>query len=161
MHQLVEAKRGFSFQSDGPLDMRMDTKLTVSAKELVNQLPVDQLTEVFKDYGEIPGAKSLAVKVVNNRPFATTLQLAAVCGKWSQQAFQALRIAVNDELGALVEVIPQIKSVLGHNGRAVIISFHSLEDRIVKNQFKGWGITLTKKPIVGERGSKLRAYQKI
>ena len=103
----------------------------------------------------------MAQKIISNRPVTTTIQLSTVCGKWSQQAFQALRIAVNDELGSLIQVIPQIKNVLEIGGRVVIISFHSLEDRIVKNQFKNWGIALTKKPIEGERGSKLRAFEKI
>lgn len=160
MHQFTEGRRGFSVQNDGPLDMRMGD-MAVTAAELINQLPVNQLANLFKDFGEIPGAKSLAQKIIDARPLTTTSQLATICGKWSQQAFQALRIAVNDELGALAQVIPQIKKVLDHNGRAIIISFHSLEDRIVKNGFKDWGIALTKKPIEGERGSKLRAYQKI
>lgn len=160
MHQFSEGRRGFSLQNDGPLDMRMG-ETAVTAAELVNQLSVDQLASIFKDFGEIPAAKALAQKIISNRPLVTTGQLATVCGKWSQQAFQALRIAVNDELSSLTEVIPQIKNVLSPGGRAVIISFHSLEDRIVKNGFKDWGIMLTHKPIEGERGSKLRAYQKI
>jgi 16S rRNA (cytosine1402-N4)-methyltransferase len=160
MHQFKQARRGFSFQYDGPLDMRMGNT-AVTAAVLVNQLPVEQLASILKDFGEIPTAKALAQKIVSVRPLTTTSQLTQVCDKWSQQAFQALRIAVNDELGALGEVIPQIKNVLAPGGRAVIISFHSLEDRIVKNQFKNWGIALTKKPVEGERGSKLRAYQKI
>lgn len=160
MHQFTEGRRGFSIQNDGPLDMRMgDTAIT--AAELINQLSVDQLASILKDFGEIPGANALAQKIISSRPLVTTGQLATICGKWSQQVFQALRIAVNDELGALTSVIPQIKNVLKSGGRAVIISFHSLEDRIVKNEFKDWGIMLTKKPIDGERGSKLRAYQKI
>ena len=160
MHQFSEGRRGFSIQNDGPLDMRMGDS-AVTAAELVNQLSVEQLSSLFRDFGEIVGAKALAQKIVNARPLTTTSQLASICGKWSQQAFQALRIAVNDELGALTSVIPQIKNVLNHGGRAVVISFHSLEDRIVKNEFKNWGIMLTKKPVEGERGSKLRAYQKI
>lgn len=160
MHQFSEGRRGFSLQNDGPLDMRMG-ETAVTAAELVNQLSVDQLASIFKDFGEIAGAKTLAKKIIDARPIMTTSQLANICGKWSQQAFQALRIAVNDELSSLTEVIPQIKNVLSPGGRAVIISFHSLEDRIVKNGFKDWGITLTKKPVAGERGSKLRAYQKI
>lgn len=160
MRQFSEGRRGFSIQNNGPLDMRMgDTSIT--AAELVNQLSVKQLTSILSDFGEIPAAKALAQKIVNHRPIATTSELASICSQWDQQAFQAIRIAVNDELGSLTQVIPQIKNILDHGGRAVIISFHSLEDRIVKNEFKDWGITLTKKPIVGERGSKLRAYQKI
>ncbi len=160
MHQIEDSSRGFSYQVDGPLDMRMGNS-AVTAAELVNQLSVGQLASLFKDFGEIPEAKTLASKIIENRPIASTLLLASICGKWSQQAFQALRIAVNDELGALTQVIPQIKNILDTGGRVVIISFHSLEDRIVKNQFKNWGIALTKKPIGGERGSKLRAFEKI
>ena len=165
MHQITDSQRGFSFQADGPLDMRMGNS-AVTAAELVNRLSVDQLSSLFKDFGEIPGAKSLATKIVANRPMSTTSQLAKICGKWSQQVFQALRIAVNDELGALNQAMPQIISVLDNGGRAVIISFHSLEDRIVKNSFNSWannnlGIVLTKKPIAGERGSKLRAFEKV
>lgn len=160
MHQIQDSSRGFSYQTDGPLDMRMGNS-SVTAAELVNQLPIEQLTSLLKDFGEIPGARTLASKIIKNRPLSTTSQLASICGKWSQQAFQALRIAVNDELGALTQTIPQIKDILEVGGRAVFISFHSLEDRIVKNQFNKWGIVLTKKPVAGERGSKLRAYQKI
>lgn len=161
MHQFSEGRRGFSLQNDGPLDMRMDANLPNTAADLINHLPFNHLAKIFKDFGEIAGAKTLAKKIIDARPIMTTSQLANICGKWSQQAFQALRIAVNDELSSLTEVIPQIKNVLSPGGRAVIISFHSLEDRIVKNGFKDWGIMLTHKPIEGERGSKLRAYQKI
>ena len=160
MHQIIDSKRGFSFQAEGPLDMRMG-ETAVTAAELVNQLSVNQLASILKDFGEIPDAKSLASKIVANRSYSTTGQLAKICGKWSQQAFQALRIAVNDELGALTQVIPQIKNILEVGGRAVFISFHSLEDGIVKKEFKNWGLSLTKKPIQGERGSKLRAFEKI
>ena len=161
MHQIVDSKRGFSFQAEGPLDMRMDTNLSNTAADLINHLSLNHLTKVFKDFGEIPEAKVLAKKIIDNRPLETTGQLAQLCGKRSQQVFQALRIAVNDELGALTQVIPQIKNILEVGGRAVIISFHSLEDGIVKKEFKNWGLSLTKKPIQGERGSKLRAFEKI
>ena len=161
MHQIEDSTRGFSYQTDGPLDMRMDKSSSANASDLINHLSFNHLTKIFNDFGEIPQAKSLAQKIIDNRPVTTTSQLATICGKWSQQAFQALRIAVNDELGALAQVVPQIKNILVVGGRVVIISFHSLEDRIVKNQFKNWGKMLLKKPIAGERGSKLRAYEKI
>lgn len=160
MHQIEDSKRGFSYKTAGPLDMRMGDS-AVTAAELINRLSVNQLTSLLKDYGEMPSAKVLAAKIIKNRPISSTEQLAGICGKWAQQAFQALRIAVNDELGALTQVIPQIKNMLEPAGRAVIISFHSLEDRIVKDEFRDWGIALTKKPIAGERGSKLRAFEKI
>jgi len=158
-HQINTPGRGFSFQSQGPLDMRMDPTLPNTAGALVNQLPVEQLTSLFQDYGEIPAAKSLAAKITSARPLTTTDQLAHITGKWSRQAFQALRIAVNDELGALTEVLAQAQEILAPQGRLVIISFHSLEDRIVKQTLKNMQ-SLTAKPIQGEKGSKLRAYAK-
>ena len=158
-HQIATSGRGFSFQSQGPLDMRMDPSLPNTAETLINQLPVEQLTSLFQDYGEIPAAKILATKIVAARPLATTDQLAVITGKWSRQAFQALRIAVNDELGALTEVLSQAQEILAPGGRLVIISFHSLEDRIVKQTLKNMN-TLTAKPVTGEKGSKLRAYVK-
>ena len=159
-HQVEQASRGFSFQKDGPLDMRMDPALANTAATLVNQLTVDQLTKILRDFGEIPVAKSLAAKIVAARPLTATNQLANIAGpKWSRQVFQALRITVNDELGALETVLPQAREVLAPGGRLVIISFHSLEDRIVKHYFKDWQ-SLTPKPVIGEKNSKLRAYVK-
>lgn len=165
-HQVETAARGFSWQKEGPLDMRMDPSTTPRAAELVNQWPVNQLASLFKDFGEIPVAKTLADKIIAARPLTTTTQLAKITGKWSQQAFQALRIAVNDELGALEVALPQALDVLELEGRVVVISFHSLEDRLVKRRFLGWqeegkGQVLTAKPVRGERGSKLRAFAKI
>ncbi len=165
-HQVETPQRGFSFQLSGPLDMRMGPSTALRAAELVNLLSVNQLTSLLKDYGEIPVAKTLASKIVAARPLTTTSQLAKVSGRrWSRQAFQALRIAVNDELGALATALPQAMSLLKLGGRLVVISFHSLEDRLVKQQFVRWqtagqGKTLTPKPILGERGSKLRAFLK-
>lgn len=156
-HQVATGSRGFSFQIDGPLDMRMDPSLPVTAATLVNQLSVDQLTGLFKDFGEIPVAKSLAEKIIAMRPFQTTLQLAKITGKWSQQAFQALRIAVNDELGALESVLPQAYDLLEPEGRLVVISFHSLEDRIVKHHFSKNNLV---KYLEGSKNAKLRAYVK-
>jgi len=159
-HQINTPSRGFSFQTSGSLDMRMDPTLINTAATLINQLTVDQLARILRDFGEIPAAKPLAAKIVSARPLTTTDQLAAVTGrKWSRQAFQALRIAVNDELGALETVLPQAREILAPEGRLVIISFHSLEDRIVKRYFKDWQ-SLTPKPITGEKSSKLRAYVK-
>lgn len=158
-HQIATPGRGFSFQSPGPLDMRMDPTLPNTAATLVNQLPVEQLASLFQDYGEIPAAKTLAAKIAAARPLTTTDQLANITGKWSQQAFQALRIAVNDELGALTEVLSQAQEILAPGGRLVVISFHSLEDRIVKQTLKNMS-SLTPKPIEGEKGSRLRAYVK-
>lgn len=164
-HQFDTAARGFSIQQDGPLDMRMGDS-GVSAADIVNLWPAEQLTKIFQDYGEIPAAKSLAQKIVDMRPFATTLQLAEVTKQWARQAFQSIRIAVNDELGVITQVLPQAFELLQPGGRIVIISFHSLEDRIVKNQFRLWenqnlGVNLTSKPVDGEKKSKLRAFEKI
>lgn len=158
-HQINTPSRGFSFQESGPLDMRMDPNLPNTAATLVNQLSVNQLTSLFKDYGEIPVAKTLAVKISVARPLVTTDQLAKITGKWSRQAFQALRIAVNDELGSLEQVLSEAQEILDPEGRLVIISFHSLEDRIVKHTLINMQ-SLTPKPIVGEKGAKLRAYVK-
>lgn len=158
-HQISTPNRGFSFQASGPLDMRMDPSLPNTAATLINQLSVNQLASLLKDYGEIPVAKTLAVQMVAARPLTTTDQLAAVTGKWSRQVFQALRIAVNDELGALEQVLPQAQEVLAPGGRLVVISFHSLEDRIVKHALINMQ-SLTPKPVVGEKGAKLRAYVK-
>lgn len=159
MHQLEEAGRGFSIQKDGPLDMRMDVRLPNTAATLVNSLPVENLSQIFKDYGEIPVARSLAQKVFESKPFATTGELSKVTSKWSRQAFQALRIAVNDELGSLQRVLPEAYDLLMVGGRLVVISFHSLEDRIVKN-FPG-GRQITPKPVSGEKKAKLRVIEKI
>lgn len=158
-HQISTPNRGFSFQSSGPLDMRMDPSLPNTAATLVNQLSVNQLTSVLKDFGEIPVAKTLAAKITAARPLMTTEQLAKITGKWSRQAFQALRIAVNDELGALQEVLLQSQEILAPGGRLVVISFHSLEDRIVKHTLINMQ-SLTPKPVAGEKGARLRAYVK-
>ena len=158
-HQINTPGRGFSFQESGLLDMRMDPNLPNTAATLVNQLSVNQLTSLLRDFGEIPVAKLLAVKIIAARPLTTTDQLAAITGKWSRQAFQALRIAVNDELGALKEILSQAQQILAPGGRLVVISFHSLEDRIVKHTLKNMP-SLTPKPVIGEKGAKLRAYVK-
>ena len=165
-YQFETPTRGFSFQDDGPLDMRMDPSLSITAATLVNNLSINQLSSLFKDYGEIPVAKSLAAKIITARSINTTRELAKITRKWSRQAFQALRIDVNDELGAIQATLPQAFDLLESSGRLVVISFHSLEDRIVKIQFNNWakdglGQILTPKPIVGEKSAKLRAIQKI
>ncbi len=158
-HQISAPGRGFSFQAPGPLDMRMDPSLLNTAATLVNRLSVNQLTGLLRDFGEIPVAKPLATKIIAARPLTTTDQLANITGKWSRQAFQALRIAVNDELGALQTVLPQAQEILAPGGRLVVISFHSLEDRIVKHALINMP-SLTPKPVTGEKSAKLRAYVK-
>lgn len=160
--QIEDSKRGFSFMKKGPLDMRMDKSLKMDAGFIVNRARENELTKIIKEYGEEPKARSIAKRIVSNRPIVTTTQLASLikkvyCGKRgkidpSTKTFQALRIAVNDELNSLKESLEQILPFLEKGGRVVVLSFHSLEDRIVKEKFKGWkdeGIfnILTKKPI--------------
>ncbi len=174
-HQLDTGSRGFSFQSDGPLDMRMGDS-AITAAELVNQLSVDQLASLFRYFGEIPAAKSLAEKIISARSLQTTKDLAQVTGKWTRQAFQAIRIAVNDELGAITTALPDSLEILKPGGKLVVITFHSLEDRIIKNFFNTWEKEslvkiLTPKPVgptelemqqnPRSKSAKLRALEKI
>lgn len=141
--QLTEHERGFSFMADGPLDMRMDPASPLTAAELVNEWPQEALADVIFRYGEEPRSRRIAAAIIRARPMHSTGELAEVVsqalgGKQGKrthpatQTFQALRIAVNDELGALVAVLPQIVTLLTGGGRLAIITFHSLEDRIVK-----------------------------
>lgn len=147
-HQFDTPSRGFSFQTSGPVDMRMDNSQSTTAGDLVNTLPEGQLAHIFQVFGEIPASRLLANKIITHRPLLTTLDLARITHPWSRQAFQALRIATNDELGALEQALPQAYDLLAPGGRLVVISFHSLEDRIVKNFFKSVsGTVLTPKPI--------------
>ncbi len=142
-YQLAEADRGFSFQTPGPLDMRMDPQGLLTAAEIVNEWPQDELADLIYRYGEEPRSRRVAQVIVQARPLHSTLDLADVVSRAlgghkgqrlhpATRVFQALRIAVNDELSALEAVLPQIVSLLAPGGRFAIISFHSLEDRIVK-----------------------------
>ncbi|AJE02365.1 16S rRNA (cytosine(1402)-N(4))-methyltransferase RsmH [Geobacter pickeringii] len=150
-HQLDTASRGFSFQADAPLDMRMDTDSGVTAADLVNELDEGELTRIIRDYGEERWAKRIAdfiVKARQTSPIERTFQLVDVVkgaipkAKWEERihpatrTFQALRIAVNDELGSLERGLASGIGLLAPGGRGVVISFHSLEDRIVKNTFR-------------------------
>lgn len=150
-HQLDTGARGFSFRTDAPLDMRMDPDLPASAADLVNELPEDELARIIREYGEERWAKRIAAFIVKARaeaPLTTTLQLVDVIkgaiprAKWEERihpatrTFQALRIAVNDELGSLEQGLATGLGLLKKGGRAVVISFHSLEDRIVKESFR-------------------------
>lgn len=174
-HHFDTPGRGFSYRLEGPLDMRMGSS-AVTAAEIVNQFPVKQLTSLFKEFGELPNAKSLAEKILKSRPYTTTTDLARITGKWSQQVFQALRIVVNDELGVLETALPKAFDILETGGRLVVISFHSLEDRIVKKTFQDWesqhkARILTDKPVVADneelqinprsKSAKLRCIEKI
>ncbi|NTW62292.1 16S rRNA (cytosine(1402)-N(4))-methyltransferase RsmH [Candidatus Saccharibacteria bacterium] len=167
--QLDQNERGFSFTNDGPLDMRMDRRQEVSASTLVNKASAQELSRIINQYGEEPigYAKSIADAIVTARPLNTTKELADLIkqnyrGKWRKthpatRTFQALRIAVNDELKQVEDIMPLLPGLLKPGGRAGIISFHSLEDRIVKLYFKdqfesGLEAVLapvTKKPIAG------------
>lgn len=167
--QLDQGERGFSFKQNGPLDMRMDRSQGITAAELIDQSTVQELATIINDYGEEPymQAKNLAEVIIAHRPFTDTETLAALIkqnyrGRQGRihpatRTFQALRIAVNDELGQVKAVLPLLPKLLKKDGRVGIISFHSLEDRLVKRFFKeqenaGYEAelhTLTKKPISG------------
>jgi 16S rRNA (cytosine1402-N4)-methyltransferase len=139
--QLERAERGFSFQEEGPLDMRMNPSSAVTAAHLVNESSEQELREIIATYGEEPKARAVARAIVDHRPVRTTLELADIVthavGRRGRlhpatRTFQALRIAVNAELDGLRAVLPQTLDVLAKGGRLAIISFHSLEDRLVK-----------------------------
>lgn len=184
---LDKANRGFSVVRDGPLDMRMDQSTGKTAAEYINSASEKQLETILRSYGEEPKARKIARILVSDRPFESTTQLAGtikrVYGGYSKhhpavRSFQALRIAVNDELGLLNMMLPIALGLLAPGGRLAIITFHSLEDRIVKQFFadevdKGYESViniLTKKPIIPSaeeisfnpraRSSKLRAVSK-
>lgn len=138
---LNEVRRGFSIQLDGPLDMRMDQTQALTAEEIVNTWSADDIAKILADYGEEPKARRIAQLILEHRPFRTTTELAAVVARaWpghsrvhpATRTFQALRIAVNDELGQLEQSLPLWQQLLAPGGRLGVISFHSLEDRIVK-----------------------------
>lgn len=187
--QLDMGERGFSFTHNGPLDMRMDRRQDVSAETLVNTANKDELVRIITQYGEEPlgFARRIAQAITENRPLRTTEELADLVkqvhvGKWKKthpatRTFQALRIAVNQELRQVEELLPLIPNLLKKGGRIGIISFHSLEDRLVKQYFSeqknaGYEAELqivTKKPLAGDiydvhnprsRSSKLRVAVK-
>jgi len=140
--QLDVAERGFSFQQDGPLDMRMDARQTLTAAELVNSLDAEELARIFWELGGESQSRRIARAVVADRPFQTTRQLAGMIERVAPRhgqrahpatkAFQALRIAVNDELGSLKRGLSAALAMLKPGGRLAVITFHSLEDRLVK-----------------------------
>jgi len=144
--QLDTPERGFSFQSEGPLDMRFDPTEPVNAAELVNTLAEDDLADLIWLYGEEHASRRIAAAIVRSRPVTTTRQLAeivsrAMGGQRSRihpatRTFQALRIAVNQELQAVENVLPQAVNALAPGGRMAVISFHSMEDRLVKHFFR-------------------------
>lgn len=147
-HQLDAKERGFTFHEDVALDMRMDTTQRFSAYEVVNGYSADELTRIIRDYGEERWAKRIAQFVVDNRPINSTGRLVEVIKMAvpvaarrdgphpARRTFQAIRIEVNQELGLLEGAVREAVSVLKPGGRLCIITFHSLEDRIVKNTFR-------------------------
>jgi len=191
--QLTDSERGFSFQKDGPLDMRMDRRSPVTAAVLVNSLPERQLMQVLFEYGEERWSRRIARAIVDERqkaPVSRTLQLADLIRRAvprsgqgrrihpATRTFQALRIVVNQELDQLGVGLAEAVSVLNDGGRLCVISFHSLEDRIVKRTFKALTQTeppqlrlITKKPVVPgpeeirvnprSRSAKLRAVERM
>jgi len=146
-HQFDEAERGFSTRHDAPLDMRMDQRQSLTAADVITNYSEQQLHKIFEQYGEVTNSKTLARTIVELRSTQSLKSINAfkqalrgvVKGnpnRYFAQVFQALRIEVNDELGALKEMLQQIPPLLKPGGRAIIITFHSLEDRLVKNFFR-------------------------
>lgn len=149
-HQLDSAERGFSFREDAPLDMRMDRSSGESAEELIARVDTEELERIIRTYGEERWARRVARTIVREReksPVDSTLRLAGIVAAAvpksreerihpATRTFQAIRIAVNDELGSLERGLESAISLLNPGGRGVVISFHSLEDRIVKNAFR-------------------------
>ena len=184
--QLDEAHRGFSFRADGPLDMRMDARSELTAEQVVNEADEEELARIVYEYGEERRSRRIARAVVRARPIRTTAELAGVISAVAPsmkgdkihpatRTFQALRIHVNDELGEIQSLLKSAGSLLKPGGRVVLISFHSLEDRLVKDSFResarlGELEILTKKPAIAAeeeqmrnpraRSAKLRAAEK-
>jgi 16S rRNA (cytosine1402-N4)-methyltransferase len=199
-HQFDKGERGFSTRFEGPLDMRMDQRQENNASDILKKYTEQQLHKLFEQYGEVTNSKTLAKQIVqqrNHSPLQTIAHLKALINpvvkgnpnKYLAQVFQALRIEVNDEMGALKEMLEQLPAVLKPGGRAAIITFHSLEDRLVKNFFKNETFDeqeenpllqherknnlkiITKKPIIAgdeevkknprSRSAKLRVVEKV
>jgi len=183
--QVKDAERGFSFQIDGPLDMRYDRSRGYTAADILNTWKRDQLVALFRNYGEIKHPEKVVQEIMQQRkkvPFSRTGQLSSlICSLVRRRGhrhpatlfFQALRLAVNNELECLSAGLEQARQLLRKSGRIVVISFHSLEDRIVKHFFAGCAdfSILTKKPVVPDfnlikthpesRSARLRAAEKI
>lgn len=164
--QLADPARGFSFASEGALDMRFDARAQTTAADLVNDLDEDELADLIFEYGEERASRKIARAIAHARPLETATQLARVIeialGRRGRihpatRTFQALRIAVNRELEVIENVLPQIAETLAIGGRVAIIAFHSLEDRIVKNYFRSNKQlrVLTKHPIQATRAEEL------
>lgn len=167
--QLDQSNRGFSFTHNGPLDMRMDRRQKLSAEDILNKASLDELIRIIHLYGEEPIglSRTIAKSIIKHRPLKETQQLASLVagiyrGKRKRthpatRTFQAFRIVVNDELGQIETLLPLIPDLLNTGGRVGVISFHSLEDRLVKNYFKEQSSAgfeskfslINKKPIAG------------
>lgn len=188
-HHVDEGTRGFSFLQEAPLDMRMNKELAVTATDLINGLNKGELMQLFEKYGEEYFARRIAEAIIKEREkgkIETTTRLAQIIARVypggmkkvhpATKVFQALRIAVNDEMMVLEKSLPQALTLLAIGGRIAVISFHSLEDRIVKKQFEKWeqegkGKVITKKPLIPTeeeieenrraRSAKLRVFEKI
>lgn len=144
-HQFDSEQRGFSIRFDAPLDMRMDKKRTLTAEQIVNEYAWEELAQMLRQYGEVEKAGGVATAIIANRPLHTTAELIYALDrvtprgkehKFHAQVFQALRIEVNEELQALKEMLIQSQELLSEQGRLVVISYHSLEDRLVKDFMK-------------------------
>ena len=147
-HQFNEGERGFSIRFEGPLDMRMNQSGELTAEKIVNEYTEAELIRIFKEYGEVRNAQKLAFEIVSTRDsgrITKTIELIGIIedcvpgkfrNKYLAQVFQALRIEVNDEMGALKDMLEQSYEVLKPGGRLSVITYHSLEDRLVKNFFK-------------------------
>ncbi len=192
--QLESRERGFSFRWDAPLDMRMDQETKVSVRELLRDLSAEEIASILREYGEERRARAIARNIVRRResaPVRTTAELVEVIRRSvpprhqrihpATRTFQALRVAVNDELHNLRAFLDECPALLNPGGRLSVISYHSLEDRIVKNQFRLWAPKkeeagakfrlLTRKPVVPSdeeiarnpraRSAKMRVVEKI
>jgi len=170
--QLDEAHRGFSFRTDGPLDMRMDTRSGETAEQVVNQEDENELADLIYEFGEERRSRRIARAIVRARPIRSTAELAQIVSAAAPsmkgdkihpatRTFQALRIRVNNELGEIQSLLKSAGSLLKPGGRLVLISFHSLEDRLVKDAFREAGRAkvfevLTKKPVVADEQEQMR-----
>ena len=171
-HHFDEKERGFSFRFQGDLDMRMNQRSGVSAADVINKYDEKKLADVLYQYGELRNSRYLASNIVHSRPINTTTELADIARHQSAQLFQAVRIEVNHELEALKEMLAQAETVIKPGGRLVVITYHSLEDRIVKQVMAGDGWKKINKKVITpstdelnnnsrSRSAKLRIAEKV